>query len=345
MKKFLCALLCLLMIVTLISCGKTEEPEKLKLGLGTYTETSATDATEDANGKASAATTAAVISVDAAGKVVACVIDATDATVEYTADGKAVANQSFKTKNELGTTYGMSTNPYAQDINKDGVVKEWNEQANAFATLVIGKTLDEIKALVVGDGENEGRGTADVMSAGCTITVSEFVYAIEDAFKNLTESEATANDTLKLGVSTEQTCTDATEEKDGSNELETTFFAAAVNADSKIVAAYSDCVAVTFTFDAEGKSTFDTTKAITTKRVAGTAYGMSTNPYAKDLNNDGVVKEWNEQAAAFDAKCIGKTAAEVASLKNENGYGNSDVQSAGCTIIVDGFVKAASKIG
>ena len=341
MKKILCALLCLLMVVTLISCGKKEEPQKLKLGLGTYTDVSATDATEDANGKASATTTIAALTVDAEGKVVACVLDSADATVEYTAAGKAVANDSFKTKNELGTDYGMSTNQYAQDINKDGVVKEWNEQAKAFASLVVGKKLDEIKALVA-EGD---RGNADVMSAGCTITVSEFVYAIEDAFKNLTDSEATANDTLKLGVSTEQTCTDATEEKNGSNELETTFFAAAVNADSKIVAAYSDCVAVSFTFDAEGKSTFDTTKAITTKRTAGTAYGMSTNPYAQDLNSDGVVKEWNEQAAAFDAKCIGKTAAEVASLKNENGYGNSDVQSAGCTIIVDGFVKAASKIG
>ncbi len=331
MKKFLCALLCLLMVVTLISCGKKEEPQKLKLGLGTYTETSATDATEDANGKASSTTTVAALTVDAEGKIVACVLDAADATVEYTADGKAVAKESFKTKNELGDAYNMKT--YA------GSKLEWYEQANAFSALVAGKKLDEVKALVA-----EGnRGTSDVISAGCTITVAEFVYAIEDAFKNLTASEATANDTLKLGVSTEQTCTDATEDKDGSNELETTFFAAAVNADAKIVAAYSDCVAVSFTFDAEGKSTFDTTKTVATKRSAGTNYGMSS--YGKDLNGDGVVKEWNEQAAAFDAKCIGKTAAEVASLKGENGYGNSDLQSAGCTIIVDGFVKAASKIG
>ena len=56
-------------------------------------------------------------------------------------------------------------------------------------------------------------------------------------------------------------------------------------------------------------------------------------------------KEWNEQAAIFDAQCIGKTAAEVASLKGENNYGSSDLQSAGCTVLVNGFVAAASKIG
>ena len=67
--------------------------------------------------------------------------------------------------------------------------------------------------------------------------------------------------------------------------------------------------------------------------------------YGTDLNGDGTVKEWFEQAAAFDAACIGKTAAEIASLMADNNYGVADLQSAGCTILVTGFVKAASKIG
>ena len=328
MKKFICLLLCLLLLVSLISCGKAET---LKLGLGTYTETSVTDATEDANGKAKATTTVAAITVDGDNKIVACVLDSADATVQYTADGKAVANDSFKTKNELGDAYNMKT--------YGGAKLEWYEQAKAFADLAIGKTLDEVKALVA-EGD---KGTSDVVSAGCTITVAEFVYAIEDAFKNLADSEATAKDTLKLGVATEQKCTDATEDKAGSSQLETTFFAAAVNADAKIVAAYSDCLQVKFTFDATGKSTFDTTKALTTKRVAGTNYNMSA--YGTDLNGDGVVKEWNEQAAIFDAQCIGKTASEVASLKGDNNYGTAELQNAGCTVLVNGFVAAVAKIG
>lgn len=330
MKKFLCALLCLILVVSLISCGNTKA-EKLKLGLGTYTEASTADATEEVNGKATATTTIAAITVNAENKIVACVLDAADSSVQYTADGKAVANESFKTKNELGDAYNMKT--YA------GSKLEWYEQADAFATLVAGKTLDEVKALVA-EGD---KGTSDVINAGCTITVAEFVYAIEDAFNNLTESEATAEDTLKLGVSTEQSCQDANEDKNGKNQLETTFFAAAVNADAKIVAAYTDCLQIGFTFDTEGKSTFDATKTITTKRVAGANYGMS--QYGADLNGDGTVKEWNEQAAIFDAQCIGKTASEVASLQESNKYGNKDLQDAGCTVLVNGFVAAASKIG
>ena len=67
--------------------------------------------------------------------------------------------------------------------------------------------------------------------------------------------------------------------------------------------------------------------------------------YGTDLNGDGTVKEWFEQSAAFDAACIGKTAAEIAGLMADNNYGTADLQSAGCTILVNGLVKAASKIG
>ena len=54
---------------------------------------------------------------------------------------------------------------------------------------------------------------------------------------------------------------------------------------------------------------------------------------------------WLLQAGAFDAACIGKKAGEVSSLLGENGYGNADLKSAGCTVLVNGFVKAAAKIG
>ena len=59
----------------------------------------------------------------------------------------------------------------------------------------------------------------------------------------------------------------------------------------------------------------------------------------------GAAKEWFEQADAFDAACVGKTAAEIAGLQAEDGKGVADLQAAGCTIYVTGFVKAATKIG
>ena len=75
MKKLICALLCVLMLATaLVACDKapSEQPEAtLKMGLGVYTATpTTTDATEEKDGQGKVAITAAVISVDADGKVV-----------------------------------------------------------------------------------------------------------------------------------------------------------------------------------------------------------------------------------------------------------------------------------
>ena len=183
-----------------------------------------------------------------------------DNTVKYTADGKAVANDGFKTKGEQGKDYNM--------VTYGGATKEWFEQAAAFETLVVGKTLSEIKALVA-----EGnKGNADVIAAGCTIMIHEFVGAIEKAFANLADSAATASSALKLGIHTEQSAKDATEEKEGQNQIETTVFAAAVDAAGKVMVAASDCVQVKFTFNATGASTFDTTKAVASKREQGANY-------------------------------------------------------------------------
>lgn len=333
MKKLLCVSLSVMMVLSLAACGgkKESKDETLKFGMGVYTEVSkASNAEEDANGQGKTTSNVAVVTVDAKGKIVACQIDTMDITVAYTGEGKAIANDSFATKYELGDAYNM--------VAYGGATKEWYEQADAFESVVCGKTLEEVKALVAG----EGKGTDEVIKAGCTITITEFVKAVEKAYNNAVASDVTAKHTLKLGVSTAQSCKDATEDKDGQNQLETTFLAAAVDGDGKVVAATSDCVQVKFTFDATGASTYDLTKAVSSKKEAGTNYGMSA--YGTDLNGDGVVKEWNEQAAAFDTACVGKKVAELNSLLGENGYGNADLQTAGCTMAVDGFVKAAGKL-
>ena len=325
MKKITAILLCAVMVLSalaLVGCGASEET--LKLGLGVYsTVEKATNADGNTNGQAQAVVTAAAVLVDADGKIVKCTIDVADNTVSYTSDGKAVANESFKTKHELGDAYGMKTDsPYY------GSKKEWYEHANAFCALVEGKTVSEVKALVAEDGKNSDA----LVSAGCTIGSSEFVKAVVAAVANAKDSAATKSTTLKLGINTEQTTSDATAEKAGSNKLTTDIFAAAVDAEGKIVAATNETVEVDFTFDTTGKSTFDTSKAINGKRELGDAYGMKSSYGSK--------KEWYEHADAFVAACIGKKASEVASLE-----GNTDLQNAGCTIAIGGFVKAATKIG
>ena len=327
MKKLICVLLSVLMLATAVAfVGCDKAPATVKMGLGVYTATpTTTDASEDKDGQGKVAITAAVITVDAEGKVVACQLDTADLTVKFTADGKAVANDGFKTKYEQGKDYNM--------VTYGGAAKEWFEQADAFEAFVVGKTLDEIKALVA-----EGnKGNSDVIAAGCTIMIHEFVAAIDKAFANLTDSAATAESALKLGMNVEQTTADATEEKDGSNQVETTIFAAAVDAEGKVLVAASDCVQVKFTFNATGASTLDTAKAISSKRELGANYGM--------VAYGGAAKEWFEQADAFNALCVGKTATEIKALCAADNYGTDEVKTAGCTILVNGLTKAAAKIG
>lgn len=324
MKRSLALILCMVVALTaLVGCAS--KPETLKFGFGVYVSApAATDATADKDGSGKLDITFAAVTVDADGKIVACDVDTASNSIGFTADGKAVAAAEFKTKYELGKDYNM--------VAYGNAKKEWFEQADAFETVVAGKTLEEVKAMV---GEDK-KGNDDVVAAGCTIMINEFVGAIEKAYNNAADSEATAENTLKVTAATEQTTADATADKDGSNKVSTTVFGAAIDADGKVVAAASDCVELEFTFDTKGVSTLDTTKAVLTKKDKGADYGMVAYGNAK--------KEWFEQAAAFDAACIGKTASEIAGLIAEDGKGVADLQSAGCTIYVTGFVKAASKI-
>lgn len=325
MKKILVLSLCVLVAVSMLVLSGCAGEKTLKFGAGVYVSTPAvTDATADKEGTGKVDVTVAAVTLDADGKIVACALDTASNTVKFTADGKAVAAEEFKTKYEAGKDYNM--------VAYGGATKEWFEQADAFEALVVGKTVQEVKALVA-----EGnKGVDEVVNAGCTIMINEFVGAIEKACAAAADSNVTAKDTLKVTAATEQTCADATADKDGSNKVATTVFAAAVNAEGKVVAASSDCVEVSFTFDTAGKATLDTSKAVASKKEQGTNYGMVA--YA------GSAKEWFEQAAAFDAACVGKTATEISALMGEDGKGVADLQSAGCTIYVSGFVKAASKI-
>jgi hypothetical protein len=169
MKKILTVLLATLMVVSLfafVGCGNEAEAT-LKLGLGVSISGSATDAADTA-GNDQLTVTAAAVLVDDAGKIVKAFIDCADSKVGHTVDGKAVVTESFKTKYELGANYGMTNRAYGGTATK-----EWFEQADAFCALLVGKTADEVKALVAEDF----KGTADVQAAGCTIYVSGFVKA------------------------------------------------------------------------------------------------------------------------------------------------------------------------
>ena len=324
MKKIISLVLACVMLasaLTLVSCGN-KGGKALKFGFGVSASASVTDASEDGDGEAKVTSTVAAVLVDEDGKVVKAFIDCADNSVKHTADGKAVATDSFATKYEKGESYGM--------VAYGGSAKEWFEQADAFCATCVGKTASEIEALVADDY----KGTEEVQSAGCTIYVSDFAKAVVAAIKDAKASEATADSTLKIGVTTAQTATDATEDAKGSNKVETNYFACAVDANGKIVAAFVDTLDITFSFDLTGKA--DAAGAAETKYQKGDDYGMK--------SEYGSSREWYEHAAAFNAACVGKTVSEVKDLMGADYKGTSDLQEAGCTIYVSGFVGAAAKV-
>ena len=324
MKKVLSLTLALIMVASalfVVGCAKKESPLKLGLGVYAYYE-EITNATAEKNGSGNAVATIAAVLLDADGKIVKCELDSADNKIAFTAEGKCVLAKEFKTKYELGNDYNMKA--------YGGATKEWFEQADAFEKLTIGKTIEQVKALEAG----ENKGNADVIAAGCTIKISDFVKALEKAVANATDSKAVESNTFKLGIVTEAEGADATEAKAGSIELETSIVAAAVDADGKVTAIVNDCLQVKYGFDTAGVASTDKATKLSTKRELGNDYNMKAY--------GGAAKEWFEQANAFDDTCLGKTATEIVGLATDGKAGDALV-SAGCTVSVSGMVKAAEK--
>ncbi len=324
MKKILSVALVVVMLFTVIAlagCGKKDVPLKLGLGVvANYGEA------KDTSGEFLA--TAVTVLLDAEGKIVKIDLDTAQIKPSWTEDGKKVAVEDLRTKYELGKDYGMGGNQYAKDLNNDGKILEWNEQADAFMTTVTGKTLDEVKTFVAEDGYTKG----DLAAAGCTINVFDFVKALEKAVANAVESAATAENNLKIAlVTSDHGSKDATEDADGVQAYDVTIVAAVTDAEGKVVVAKTDCVQSKLTFNTKGEATYDAKAEVKTKLELGKDYGMS---------KIGKV-EWNEQAAAFDKTLVGKTAADFAAFVGADGYATGDVATAGCTVIVSDMVKAA----
>jgi hypothetical protein len=325
MKKILSVLLCVVMLFSVMSLVGCAKEENVKLGLGTvaYLE-KVTNADADTNGSASTAVTVAGVLLDKDGKIVDCVIDSAAYTQEFTSKGKFTEAKDLRTKYEKGKDYGM--------VAYGGAKKEWFEQVDAFVSVAKGKNLEEIKALVATDG----KGSTDVVTAGCTVFVTDFVKALEKAINNAKDSSATAKDKIKLGIVSAQTgCKDATEEAAGVNEVDATYSVAAVNGEGKVTAIATDSLQAKVSFSLKGEAAVATGTEIQTKLEQGDNYGMVA--YGK------AAKEWYQQVAEFDKACIGKDANEIAKLVTKDGKGTEEIQTAGCTIAITDIVAAAQK--
>lgn len=338
MKKILAFALFLCMALTMVACGAKEAEYKLGMGI-------AVDMSESATGNAQVDATVAAVVTDADGKIVLCRIDVAQNKMNVK-DGAVDTAATFKTKMEKGDEYGMAAAVnYGMDWNGDGVVKEWYEQAKAFEAYVVGKTVAEVKAF--GTKEVEGKGyviSSDdaLLSAGCTIQITDFINAVVKACEDAQGMSFKAVEgTFTLGVAAKTTAAESkapTAEEAGTVAMYTDF-AASVVVDGKIVATLNDAIQPKITVNAAGEVTPNEFKG--TKRELKEDYNMVKFGSNLDNNGDGVVKEWYVQSAAFSNYVIGKTSAEVAGMKTvaatqgSVGYmisADADLLAAGCTI-------------
>lgn len=254
---------------------------------------------------------AAAVLVDADGKIIDCKIDEAQTQPDLAVNDGDVAD--LRTKLAKQEDYAM------KGVSPIG--KEWYEQIAAFEEFAKGKTADEITAAVGDDGYPSN---AD-LKAGCTIAVADIAKAVANATTNAQDLGASANDTLKLSVTTEKYY----ESNETNLQYDSDYAVVTLDADGKITSCIIDASQAKCSI-ADGKFTVaDGTFA--SKKELKEDYAM------KGISPIG--KEWYEQADAFEKWAVGKTAAEITAGVGEDGYPSDADLKAGCTILISSIAK------
>jgi hypothetical protein len=285
------------------------------------------DAAADADGLAEVDSTVVAVLVGQDGKILDCKIDVAQTKMNFSAEGKLVTDIAtiFKSKQELGTEYGM--------LSASSIGKEWNEQANAFAAYVIGKTVDEVKGIAINE---EGKATDADLAASVTVHINEFMEAIEKAVANAQDLGAVEGDKLGLGIYTDMAkSTEATADAEGLAQAYSYYTASSFGADGKITSCVIDASQGNVNFDTTGKITTDLTVAPQTKQELKEGYGMK--------KASGIGKEWYEQANAFAAYATGKTVDEVKGIALTEGKAADADLAASVTVHVTSFIDIIDK--
>ncbi len=149
-----------------------------KTGIGNVTSIAkSAGATADAEAIAQADIIMAAVTVDQDSKIVGVMIDNGQVKVNFDAKGTLITDAASKpkTKVELGDEYGMKT--------ASSIGKEWYEQITALGQWMIGKTIDEVKAMKTAPKDEEHPAVpaeADLTSS-VTISVQDYIAAVEKA--------------------------------------------------------------------------------------------------------------------------------------------------------------------
>lgn len=314
MKKLLVLLVVgLLAVTSLTGCAA---PKTYKFGTGSFTEVSgraavaAVEATKDAAaveavaGRVRVTSTYAAVLLDDAGKIVYVDIDSAQNEGTFDATGAVVKAEAAPTKTEKGADYGM--------VGNSAIGKEWFEQIAALEAYLVGKTLEEVKAIEV---DEEAVPTGEDLKASVSVGIDAYIAAVEKAIANAVEVKGVA----KVGVGSVASVSGraavaaveatkdaaAVEAAPGRIQTNVTFTGVAFDKDGKVLVAFLDVAQNQGTFDATGAIV--KAEAAPTKQEKGADYGMK--------GNSAIGKEWFEQANALTTYFVGKTAEEVAAIE------------------------------
>jgi len=344
MKKIMAMLLVLTLSgVVLAGCGASDvkaddttppavtdqneatEGEMVKIGIGHSTSISKSKSLEGETAPVGQVDTVIVVAgFDKDSKVVSVTIDNAQTKVNFDTDLQVATDitEEGKTKVELGADYGM--------IKASSIGKEWFEQAAALEEWMVGKTIEEIKAMEL----NEGVTTDAELLTSVTVKVNDYIVAIEEAYNNAIEVEAGA---VKLGLGTEISIAKSKgySNVDGKETLpvaqvDTVMTVGAFDANGKVVGAIIDNAQTKINFDAEGKITTDIAGEFKTKNELKEEYGM--------IKASSIEKEWYEQAASLAKWMEGKTVEEIKAMETEDEVSTDADLTSSVTIKVTSYL-------
>jgi hypothetical protein len=322
MKKYLwITIVLLLSLLVVAGCGSgpaadtpvDEEPVEevpvsegiVTLGLGVVTKIGRSldyDEEGEIMAMAQVDNVIAVASFDGVGRVVDVVIDTAQTRVNFDEELQVASDPAaeIKTKVELGDDYGM--------VRASEIGVEWYEQIASLEKWMVGRTVEEIKALGLTE---QGAPDDPDLAATVTVTVTDYIAAVEKACANAVAVQPGA---MNLGLGHKVSIGRSVGyQMAGETEILPTaqvdvIIAAVVFDDAgKVAGVAIDTAQTRVNFDAEGQVISDRTALYPTKKELGDDYGMT------KASEIGV--EWYEQIASLEEWMIGKTVEEVKAMQ------------------------------
>lgn len=327
MKKIISILLVIVLMLSLaVGCSKDKAPTEtpgtttpdtdsetpvgdgiVKLGLGQLTSiASSKDLATDVLPVGQVDTVIVAAGFDKDGKVVSVSIDNAQTRVNFDENLQLTSdlNAEYKTKVELKEEYGM--------IKGSKIQKEWFEQAAALEDWMVGKTVEEIKAMKVKEVDAAHPAVPDVpeLTSLVTMTIQDYVAALEEAYNNAVDANGASK--VGLGINTSIGKSRGLSTVDGNEvlplaQVDTIMAATAFDNDGKVVATIIDNAQTKVEFDNAGKVTTDRNGEFKTKLELKEEYGM--------IKGSGIQKEWFEQAQSLAQWMAGKTVDEIKAMK------------------------------